>query len=180
MELKGSKTMENLRAAWAGETQAQAKYTYFAQQARKEGYEGIACIFEETAKNEHAHGKMWFKHMMGGIGTTEENLENARDGEHYEWAEMYREFAKTAREEGFTRIAQQFEAVGAIEHMHMQRYEKNRDDVAQEHVFQKTDATTWICLNCGYTHHADAAPALCPVCEHPQSRFAEQCCQTCE
>ncbi|MBR3842838.1 MAG: rubrerythrin family protein [Christensenellaceae bacterium] len=174
MELKGSKTWNNLHAAWAGETQAQAKYTYFAAKARKEGYEEIARIFEETARNEHAHGKLWFQHMMDGIGETAANLENARSGEHYEWSEMYREFAKTAREEGFTRIAQQFEQVGEIERTHMERFAINKDNVEQHHVFEKNDETTWVCLNCGYIHHAKAAPAVCPVCEHPQSYFKEQ------
>lgn len=174
MELKQSKTWENLHAAWAGETQAAAKYGYFASKARKEGYEEIAEVFEETAKNERAHGKLWFEHIMNGIGTTEQNLENARDGEHYEWAQMYAEFAKTAREEGFHAIARQFEMVGEIERTHMERYDCKKQEVTSGQVFAKPSETAWICINCGYVHCGKEAPAVCPVCTHPQSYFKEQ------
>ena len=174
MELKGSKTWDNLHAAWAGETQAAAKYLYYAGKARKDGYEDIAEIFEETAKNERAHGKIWFKHIMNGIPDTEQNLTNARDGEHYEWSEMYAEFAKVAKEEGFPDIARQFELVAEIEHAHMKRYDSKRQEVSDQTVFRRQNETRWICTNCGHIHTGKEAPAVCPVCSYPRSYFREK------
>jgi len=176
MELKGSKTWDNLHAAFAGETQAAAKYRYFAGKARKEGYQDIAEIFEETSKNEFAHGKLWFEHIIGGIGTTEQNLQNARDGEHYEWTEMYAEFARVAKEEGFPAIAHQFEMVAEIERAHMERYDCKKQEVSAGTVFSRNGETAWSCTNCGHVHHGKEAPAVCPVCSHPQSYFKEQTC----
>ena len=170
MELKGSKTEANLWTAFAGESQARNKYTYFASKARKEGYEQIAAIFEETADNEKEHAKLWFKEL-GGIGTTAENLKAAAAGEHEEWTEMYREMAETAREEGFTRIAYLFEAVGKIEKEHEERYLKLLGNVNDDLVFQAGEETMWICRNCGHIYVGNKAPAVCPVCAHPGAYF---------
>jgi rubrerythrin len=172
MELKGSKTESNLMAAFAGESQARNKYTYYASKARKEGYEQIADIFEETAGNEKEHAKMWFKLLHDGdIPSTLDNLKDAAAGENYEWTDMYKEFAKTAKEEGFDRIAYLFEEVGKIEKTHEERYMKLIDNVGDDMVFKKGKETVWICRNCGYVYIGDEAPKVCPVCAHPQSYF---------
>jgi rubrerythrin len=171
-ELKGSKTEQNLLTAFAGESQAHTKYQYYASQARKDGYEQIAAIFEETSKNEKEHAKLWFKHLHGGsVPDTATNLEDAAAGENYEWTEMYAEFAKTAREEGFLQIAAQFEGVGKIEKAHEERYRKLRENIEKALVFAKAGETVWICLNCGHIHVGPKAPAVCPVCAHPQAYF---------
>ena len=171
MELKGSRTEKNLQAAFAGESQARNKYTYFASVAKKEGYEQIAAIFQETADNEKEHAKMWFKHLSG-ISTTANNLKAAAEGENYEWTEMYREFAEVAKEEGFLAIARQFEMVAAIEKTHEERYQALLARVENDEVFtNKTGIVVWRCRNCGYLHTAQAAPKMCPVCAHPQSYF---------
>ena len=170
MELKGSRTEQNLMTAFAGESQARNKYTYFASVAKKEGYEQIAEIFLETAENEKEHAKLWFKHL-GGIGTTAENLVEAANGEHYEWTEMYAEFAKVAREEGFIQIAKQFEGVAKIEKEHEERYRKLLENIEVAQVFAKAGVTVWVCRNCGHIHIGTEAPKACPVCVHPQSYF---------
>ena len=172
MELKGSKTEQNLLTAFAGESQARNKYDYFASQAKKDGYEQIASIFEETARNEKEHAKMWFKELNGGkVPTTVKNLEAAANGENYEWTEMYKEFAETAREEGFERIAKLFEGVAAIEKHHEERYLKLLGNINDNLVFARGNETVWICRNCGHVHIGDTAPMVCPVCAHPQSYF---------
>ena len=172
MELKGSKTEATLMAAFAGESQARHKYTYYASKARKEGYEQIAAIFEETANNEKEHAKMWFKELHGGdIPTTAENLLDAAEGENYEWTDMYAEFAKVAREEGFERIAFLFEGVAAIEKEHEERYRKLLKNVEDKLVFSKEGEAIWICRNCGHVVIGKEAPKVCPVCAHPQSFF---------
>lgn len=171
MELKGSKTEANLWAAFAGESQARNKYTYFASAAKKAGYEQIAAIFEETANNEKEHAKMWFK-QLGGIGDTAENLRAAASGENEEWTSMYPEMAATAREEGFTRIAYLFEAVAAIEKEHEERYLQLLANLEGDVVFKTDDENTvWICRNCGHIYVGKEAPKVCPVCAHPQSYF---------
>ena len=170
MELKGSKTEQNLMAAFAGESQARNKYTYFASQARKDGFEQIAAIFEETAQNEKEHAKIWFKEL-GGIGSTADNLKAAADGENYEWTDMYAEFAKVAKEEGFDRIAFLFEAVGKIEKEHEERYRKLLENVQNGKVFEAGEVKIWKCRNCGHIVVGTSAPAVCPVCNHPQSYF---------
>ena len=170
MELKGSRTEQNLMTAFAGESQARNKYTYFASVAKKEGYEQIAAIFLETAENEKEHAKLWFKHL-GGIGTTAENLVEAANGENYEWTEMYAEFAKVAREEGFIQIAKQFEGVAKIEKEHEERYRKLLENIEVAQVFAKAGVTVWVCRNCGHIHIGTEAPKACPVCIHPQAYF---------
>ena len=170
MELKGSKTEANLWTAFAGESQARNKYTYFASQAKKEGYEQIAAIFEETALNEKEHAKIWFKELSG-IGTTAENLKVAADGENYEWTDMYAEFAKTAKEEGFERLAYLFEAVGKIEKEHEERYRKLLENVEEGKVFEAGSVKIWKCRNCGHIVVGTSAPEVCPVCNHPRSFF---------
>ena len=173
MELKGSRTEANLMAAFAGESQARNKYTYYASQAKKDGYEQIAAIFEETANNEKEHAKMWFKELHGGdIPTTAENLLDAAEGENYEWTDMYAEFAKVAHEEGFERIAYLFEGVAAIEKEHEERYRKLLKNVEDKLVFSKDGEAIWICRNCGHIVVGKEAPKVCPVCSHPQSFFA--------
>ncbi len=175
MELKGSKTEENLMTAFAGESEARNKYTYFASKAKKEGYEQIAAIFEETANNEKEHAKMWYKLLNGGdIGTTAENLKIAAEGENYEWTDMYKNFAKTAKEEGFDHIAYLFEEVAKIEKNHEDRYMKLLGNVNDDLVFKKGEETVWICRNCGYVHVGKQAPKVCPVCSHPQSYFEKR------
>ena len=170
MELKGSKTEQNLMTAFAGESQARNKYTYFASKAKKDGYEQIAAIFEETANNEKEHAKMWFKLLEGGaIRSTIENLQAAAEGENYEWTDMYATMAKEAREEGFDDIAALFEGVGAIEKHHEARYKAMLKDVEEDAMFKKATSTVWICLNCGHIHYGETAPLVCPVCNHPQS-----------
>ncbi len=171
MELKGSKTEENLKTAFAGESQARNKYTYFASKARKDGFEQIARIFEETAANEKEHAKMWYKLLNGEIKSTAENLKDAADGENYEWTDMYAGFAKTAREEGFAEIAFVFEAVAAIEKTHEERYRKLLDNVTNDRVFSKDGDVIWQCSNCGHICVGKKAPEVCPVCKHPQSYF---------
>ena len=170
MELKGSKTEKNLQMAFAGESQARNKYTYFASKAKKEGYEQIAAIFQETADNEKEHAKMWFKHL-GGIGTTAENLLAAAAGEHEEWTDMYAQMAKEAREEGFIAIAEQFEGVAAIEKEHEERYLKLLNNVKEGLVFAREGESVWQCRNCGHIHVGAEAPAACPVCDHAKAHF---------
>ena len=172
MELKGSKTEQNLMAAFAGESQARNKYTYFASKAKKDGYEQIAAIFEETANNEKEHAKMWFKLLEGGsIKSTEENLKAAAEGENYEWTDMYKEFALTAKEEGFEHIAFLFEEVAKIEKEHEERYKKLLKNIEDEVVFSNDGDVIWICRNCGHVVVGKKAPKVCPVCSHPQSYF---------
>ena len=172
MELKGSKTEKNLLAAFAGESQARNKYTYFASKAKKDGYEQIAAIFEEIANNEKEHAKMWFKELNGGvIPSTVENLEAAADGENYEWTDMYEEFAKVAEEEGFKAIAAKFRGVAAIEKHHEERYRKLLTNINDGLVFSKDGDKIWICRNCGHVCVGKEAPKVCPVCAHPQSYF---------
>jgi len=170
MELKGSKTERNLMEAFAGESQARNKYTYFASVAKKEGYEQIAAIFEQTANNEKEHAKLWFK-ALGELGTTAENLAAAAAGENYEWTDMYDRFAKDAEEEGFAKLAYQFRAVAAIEKSHEERYRALLNNVEMQKVFEKAEETMWECRNCGHLVMGKKAPALCPVCAHPQSYF---------
>ena len=172
MELKGTKTEQNLMTAFAGESQARNKYTYFASKARKEGFEQIAAIFEETAANEKEHAKLWFKELCGGeIPGTAANLEAAADGENFEWTDMYAEFAKTAKEEGFDRLAYLFEAVGKIEKAHEERYRKLLENVKDGKVFIADDVVIWQCTNCGHIHVGKEAPKVCPVCAHHQAYF---------
>ncbi|MCF0173725.1 MAG: rubrerythrin family protein [Bacteroidales bacterium] len=172
MELKGSKTEANLWTAFAGESQARNKYTYFASKAKKDGYVQIAELFEQTANNEKEHAKIWFKLLNGGeIPATEENLAAAAAGENYEWTDMYAGFAQVAREEGFTKIAALFEAVAKIEKMHEERYRKLLENVKGGLVFSKDEDQIWECSNCGHICVGKKAPALCPVCAHPQSYF---------
>ena len=172
MELKGSRTEQNLMTAFAGESQARNKYTYYASKAKKDGYEQIAAIFEETAQNEKEHAKMWFKELHGGrVPETIENLMDAADGENYEWTDMYSEFAKVAREEGFDRIAYLFEGVAAIEKEHEERYRKLIENIEGGLVFSRDGDTIWKCRNCGHIVIGKNAPKLCPVCAHPQSYF---------
>ena len=168
--LKGSKTEANLLAAFAGESQARNKYTFFASQAKKEGYEQIASIFTETADNEKEHAKIWFK-LLGGIGNTAQNLQAAAAGENEEWTQMYKEFAQVAREEGFDDIATLFEGVGKIERHHEERYLSLLHNVDNQQVFQRGEETIWICRNCGHIHYGAQAPEKCPVCDHPQAYF---------
>ena len=170
MELKGSKTEKNLATAFAGESQARNKYTYFASVARKEGYEQIAAIFEQTANNEKEHAKLWFK-ALGGLGDTAANLLAAAEGENYEWTDMYDQFAKDAEEEGFTRLAYQFRAVAAIEKTHEERYRALLSNVEMQKVFEKAEETMWECRNCGHLVIGKKAPEVCPVCAHPKSYF---------
>lgn len=171
MELKGSKTETNLLAAFAGESEARNKYTYFASKAKKDGYVQIAKIFEETANNEKEHAKIWFKLLNGGIGSTEENLKAAAAGENYEWTDMYATFAKEAREEGFDNIARLFEQVAEIEKEHEARYLKLLANVENGLVFSKDGDTVWQCSNCGHVVIGKKAPEICPVCAHPQAYF---------
>ena len=170
MELKGSKTEQNLRDAFAGESQARNKYTYFASKARKEGYVQIANLFLETADNEKEHAKIWFK-LLGGIGDTAENLLAAAEGENYEWTDMYARFAQEAREEGFDDIAALFEGVAAIEKEHEERYRKLLANLQGGLVFSKDGDTIWQCSNCGHIVVGKQAPEICPVCAHPQAYF---------
>ena len=170
MELKGSKTEKNLATAFAGESQARNKYTYFASVAKKEGYEQIAAIFEQTANNEKEHAKLWFK-ALGELGDTAANLLAAAEGENYEWTDMYDQFAKDAEEEGFTRLAYQFRAVAAIEKTHEERYRALLSNVEMQKVFEKAEETMWECRNCGHLVIGKKAPEVCPVCAHPKSYF---------
>ena len=170
MELKGSKTERNLREAFAGESQARNKYTYFASVAKKQGFEQIAEIFLKTADNEKEHAKLWFKHL-GELGDTAQNLKAAAEGEHEEWTDMYKRMAEEAEEEGFTQIAAQFRAVAKVEKTHEERYQALLKNVLDEKVFEKTDVVVWECRNCGHLHIGVKAPMVCPVCAHPQSYF---------
>ena len=173
MELKGSKTEANLRAAFAGESEARNKYTYYASKARKEGYNQIAALFEETAANEKEHAKLWFK-LFHGIDSTAENLADAAAGENYEWTDMYAKFAKEAREEGFDHIAQLFDGVAAIEKEHEERYRKLLANVEVGLVFSRDGDAIWQCANCGHIHIGKSAPEVCPVCDHPKAYFQLQ------
>ncbi|MBR2846976.1 MAG: rubrerythrin family protein [Clostridia bacterium] len=170
MELKGSKTEQNLREAFAGESQARNKYTYFASVAKKEGYQQISAIFEQTANNEKEHAKLWFK-ALGELGDTSANLLAAAEGENYEWTDMYDRFAKDAEEEGFTALAAQFRMVAAIEKTHEERYRKLLNNVDMQAVFEKAEETMWECRNCGHLVMGKKAPLVCPVCAHPQAYF---------
>ena len=170
MELKGTKTERNLWEAFAGESQARNKYTYFASVAKKEGYQQIAAIFEETANNEKEHAKLWFK-ALGELGDTAANLKHAAEGENYEWTDMYDRFAKEAAEEGFTALAAQFRLVAAIEKTHEERYRKLLANVEMQQVFEKAGEAIWECRNCGHLVMGKKAPAACPVCAHPQAYF---------
>ena len=170
MELKGTKTERNLWEAFAGESQARNKYTYFASVAKKEGYQQIAAIFEETANNEKEHAKLWFK-ALGELGDTAANLKHAAEGENYEWTDMYDRFAKEAAEEGFTALAAQFRMVAAIEKTHEERYRKLLSNVEMQQVFEKAGEAIWECRNCGHLVMGKKAPLACPVCAHPQSYF---------
>lgn len=175
MELKGTKTEKNLMEAFAGESQARNKYTYFASQAKKEGFVQISKIFEETANNEKEHAKIWFKYLNGGkISSTMENLEEAANGENYEWTDMYAKFAKEAKEEGFNELAVLFEAVAKIEKHHEERYRKLLEAVKAKTVFEKDKDIVWECANCGHVHVGSKAVELCPVCKHPQAYFFEK------
>ena len=172
MELKGSRTEANLMTAFAGESQARNKYTYYASKAKKDGYVQIAQIFEETANNEKEHAKIWFKLLHdGGIPTTVENLKDAAAGENYEWTEMYAEFAKVAKEEGFDHIAALFEMVAKIEKEHEERYKKLLANIEGGLVFSRDGDMMWICSNCGHVHIGKEAPEVCPVCAHPKAYF---------
>ena len=166
----GTQTEKNLQAAFAGESQARNKYTYFASAAKKEGYEQISALFLKTAENEKEHAKMWFKEL-GGIGSTAENLEAAADGENYEWTDMYEGFAKTADEEGFHELAEKFRGVAAIEKHHEERYRALLSNVETKQVFEKSEVKVWECRNCGHIIVGTKAPEVCPVCAHPQSYF---------
>lgn len=170
-ELEGSKTLENLNAAFAGESMARNKYTYFAGAARKEGFNQVGDIFEETANNEKEHAKIWFKLIHDGVGKTEENLAAAAAGENYEWTEMYPGFAKTAKEEGFDRIAALFEMVANIEKTHDARYVTLLNKVKSDVVFESEEIVIWYCSNCGHLHVGKKAPAKCPVCDHDRAFF---------
>lgn len=172
MDFKGSRTQANLMAAFAGESQARNKYTYYASNAKKEGYEQIAAIFTETADNEKEHAKMWFKELHdGAVPSTVENLRDAAAGENYEWTEMYREFAEVAREEGFDRIASLFELVGSIEKEHEERYNALLGNLEEGIVFERSEEVVWVCRNCGHIHVGKSAPKVCPTCAHPQAYF---------
>ena len=170
MNLKGTKTEQNLWTAFAGESQARNKYTYFASVAKKEGYEQISAIFLETAENEKEHAKLWFK-ALGELGGTAENLKAAAEGENYEWTDMYATFAKEAEEEGFTKLAEQFRGVAAIEKAHEERYRALLNNVEMQKVFEKAEETMWECRNCGHLVMGKKAPDVCPVCAHAKSYF---------
>ena len=172
MELKGTKTEQNLMTAFAGESQAATKYQYYASKAKKDGYVQIADYFEKTAKNEKEHAKLWFKLLHGGMPSTIENLKDAATGENYEWTDMYKEFAAVAREEGFEKIAKMMEGVAAVEKHHEERYLKLLANIENNTVFEKQEEVVWECLNCGHIHVGPKAPGVCPVCDHPQSYFA--------
>lgn len=172
MELKGSRTEANLMAAFAGETQARSKYNFYESQAAKEGYQQIANIFKETAHNEKAHALMWFKYLHGNVVPPSlNNLEDAAGGEHYEWSEMYEQFAKEAKEEGFTEIAAKMKLVASVEKAHEDRFRKLIANMQNNEIFQRPNPHSWICLNCGYIHYGDKAPEVCPTCSYPQMYF---------
>ncbi len=172
MDFKASKTYANLMTAFAGESQARNKYTYYASKAKKEGYEQIAALFTETADNEKEHAKLWFKWLHDGeVPGTIENLKDAAAGEHYEWEEMYKQFADEAKEEGYTELAALFQMVGKIEKEHEERYQKLLANIEDGVVFKRDGVMVWKCRNCGHIHVGPAAPALCPTCKHPQAYF---------
>lgn len=173
MELKGSRTEANLLAAFAGESQARNKYSFYAAKAREEGYRHIADIFEETAYNETAHAEMWFK-LLRAIGTTQENLKKAAEGENFEWTDMYAQFEKEAREEGFDYIADLFKGVAEIEQQHEIRYRSYLDEVENNKVFSSDTEIEWICMNCGHVHKGTNPPEVCPVCVHQKSYFKKK------
>ncbi|HIU90889.1 MAG TPA: rubrerythrin family protein [Candidatus Fimimonas merdipullorum] len=174
MNLKGSKTEQNLMAAFAGESQARNKYDYYASKAKKDGYEQISAIFKETANNEKEHAKLWFK-LFHGINDTLDNLLDAAAGENYEWTEMYKQFAQVADEEGFHDIAEKFRGVAAIEKTHEERYNKLAAAVKGGEVFVKLEENVWVCRNCGHIHVGKQAPEVCPVCAHPRAYFELRC-----
>ena len=173
-EIKGTKTEQNLNAAFAGESQARVKYQFYASKAKKEGYEQIAAIFQETSDNEKEHAKIWYKLLHDGVADTMTNLKDAAAGENYEYTDMYAKFAAEAREEGFNEIAELFEQVGEIEKHHEERYRKLIENIEKGMVFKGDGVTVWKCRNCGYIHIGDSAPEVCPVCNHPQSYFEIQ------
>lgn len=175
MDIRGTKTEQNLVTAFAGESEATNKYTYYASKARKEGYNKIADFFEETANNERAHAKMWFKLIHDGIGTTEENLRDAAAGEHYEWVDMYEKFAKEAEEEGFLEIAFLLRGVGFIEKQHNKRYNELLEALEANKIFEKEETMEWRCQNCGHVHKGTNAPEVCPICKHPKAFFEVKC-----
>lgn len=170
MELKGSKTEKNLMDAFAGESMARNKYTFYASQAKKEGYEQIAALFQMTADNEKEHAKLWFKEFHG-IGNTLENLLDAAAGEHFEWTEMYKEYARIAREEGFEEIACRMDLIAKVEKAHEERYRKLAENIKEQKVFQKEEPKEWVCRNCGFHYVGDKAPEVCPACKHPKAYF---------
>ncbi|MDL2258023.1 rubrerythrin family protein [Eubacteriales bacterium OttesenSCG-928-K08] len=170
-ELKGTKTEANLLTAFAGEAQARTKYTYYASQAKKDGYEQIAAFFMETAENEKEHAKLWFKLLHGGMPKTPQNLKDAADGEHYEWTDMYAEMARDAREEGFDSIAETMEGVARVERRHEERYRALLENIETQKVFDRAQPQKWICRNCGHVHEGPNAPDVCPVCAHPKAYF---------
>ena len=167
----GTQTEKNLEAAFAGESQARNKYTYFASRAKKDGFEQISALFLQTADNEKEHAKMWYKELHNGIGTTAENLLEAADGENYEWTDMYENFAKTADEEGFTELAKKFRLVAAIEKHHEERYRALLKNIETSQVFEKSEVKVWECRNCGHIVVGTKAPDVCPTCDHPQAYF---------
>ena len=173
-EIKGTKTEQNLNAAFAGESQARVKYQFYASKAKKEGYEQISAIFQETSDNEKEHAKIWYKLLHDGVADTMTNLKDAAAGENYEYTDMYKKFAEEAREEGFNEIAELFEKVGEIEKHHEERYLKLVENIEKGMVFKGDGVTVWKCRNCGYIHIGDTAPEECPVCKHPQSYFEIQ------
>lgn len=174
MNLKGTKTEENLKTAFAGESMARNKYDFYANKARKDGYERIADFFDETADNERQHAKIWYKYIHG-ILDTPENLKDAAAGEHYEWTEMYKGFAETAREEGFKELAMLFDKVAAIEKSHEERFNALLQSINDDSVFKKEDQVVWVCRKCGHIHVGTNAPEVCPVCRHPQGYFEVKC-----
>jgi len=172
MELKGSRTEANLLAAFAGESQARNKYTFYASKAKKEGYEQVAWIFEETANNEKEHAKLWFKYLHGGdVPATTVNLEDAAAGEHYEWTDMYKGFADVAEQEGFTEICNTMRMIAEVEKTHEERYRKLIQNFKEDIVFEADNEVVWVCRNCGYVHIGKSAPTVCPACKHPQAYF---------
>ena len=173
-EIKGTKTEQNLHAAFAGESQARVKYQFYASKAKKEGYEQISAIFQETSDNEKEHAKIWYKLLHDGVADTITNLKDAAAGENYEYTDMYKKFAEDARDEGFNEIAELFEKVGEIEKHHEERYRKLIENIEKGMVFKGDGVTVWKCRNCGYIHIGDSAPEKCPVCDHPQSYFEIQ------
>ncbi len=173
-DLKGSQTEKNLEIAFAGESQARNKYSYYASAAKKEGYNLIADFFEETANNEKEHAKLWFKALHDGMPNTEANLLDAAAGEYYEWTDMYAGFAKTAKEEGFDKLAQLFEGVAKIEKHHEERYRKLLEDLKSGYIFKDEEEAVWVCKNCGHIHHSKNAPEKCPICDHPRAYFERE------